>query len=348
MRRHELCFGVIVFTFVLTACTGSTASNKTVLAATVRPPEPAPAPAASKRTVRASGTIQPVNAVTVQAPNLYGQQPRLILTTLIENGSRVKAGDVVAEYDRVQQLDAARESNAKFEDLGHQVEQRKAQNRADSEKRRSDRQKAEADLAKAEIQLRKGSLLSEIDRLKNETKAADAKARVESLKKSHGHQDIAEAAALRILELQRDRQKVAWERAEANSERLVLKAPIAGMVVLENIWRNGSMGPAQEGDQMYPGQPLLRIFDPSQMLVHAYVAEPDGGVLSPRARAAVRLDAYPTLQFTARFESASPVAAAAVGSPIRTFAARFRLDQIDSHLLPDLSAAVIIDPGEAQ
>jgi HlyD family secretion protein len=349
MHRRWLCFGVVGVTLFLTSCGGQTSADRTVLAATVRPAErAAPAQNAQKRTVRASGTIQPVNAVTVQAPNLYGQQPRMVLTALIENGSRVKKGDDLAEFDRVQQLDAARESQAKFEDLGHQVEQRIAQNRAETEKRRSDRQKAEADLAKAEIQLRKGVLLNEIDRLKNETKAADAKARVASLKKSHAYQDTAEAAALRILELQRDRQKVAWERAEANAEKLVIKAPISGMAVLENIWRNGSMGPPQEGDQMYPGQPLLRIFDPSHMLVHAYVAEPDGAVLLPSARATVQLDAYPNLRFTARFESASPVAAAAVGSPIKTFAARFRLDQTDPNLLPDLSAAVIIEPGEEQ
>lgn len=360
MRPHWLSSGVAGLSFVLAACSGpgpseddsqaaaKAAANKTVLAATVKPVMDPSGPTARKRTVRASGIIQPVKAVTVPAPHLYGQQPRLVLTALIANGTRVKPGDILAEFDRVQQIDAARESLAKFEDLGHQVEQRLAQNRADAEKRRSDLQIAEADLAKAEIQLRKGVLLSEIDRLKNEAKAAAARAKVASLKKSHGHLEAAAASALRILELQRDRQKVAWERAEMNSEKLVLKAPIAGMVVLENIWRSGSMGPPQEGDTLYPGQPLVKIFDPSNMLVQTHVGEPDGGILTPGAKAIVQLDAYPDLRFTARFESASPVAAAAVGSPIKTFSARFVLDQTHPQLLPDLSAAVIIESSEDQ
>ena len=134
MHRHWLCFGVVGVTLFLTACGGQTSADRTVLAATVRPAgRVAPAQNAQKRTVRASGTIQPVNAVTVQAPNLYGQQPRMVLTALIENGSRVKKGDDLAEFDRVQQLDAARESQAKFEDLGHQVVQRIALNRAETE-----------------------------------------------------------------------------------------------------------------------------------------------------------------------------------------------------------------------
>ena len=42
--------------------------------------------------------------------------------------------------------------------------------------------------------------------------------------------------------------------------------------------------------------------------------------------------------------SASPVASSALGSPIKTFTARFRLDKSDPHLLPDLSAAVVLQP----
>ena len=53
-----------------------------------------------------------------------------------------------------------------------------------------------------------------------------------SLVKSNEHRVEAEAAALRVLELQRDRQQVAVERAENNLAQLVLRAPLAGMVAL--------------------------------------------------------------------------------------------------------------------
>ncbi len=57
----------------------------------------------------------------------------------------------------------------------------------------------------------------------------------------------------------------------------------------------------------------------------------------------MRLDAYPELTFDAHLVSASPVAASALGAPIKSFSARFRLEQSDPHLLPDLSAAVMIE-----
>jgi multidrug resistance efflux pump len=261
----------------------------------------------------------------------------------------VAVGDILAEFDHTAQVDAAIQAKTKYEDLSHQVDQKLAQNQSDAEKRSAALQKAEGDLAKAELELRKGPLLSEIDRLKNEAKAEDARAHVASLRKSGKFHDVSDAAALRILQLQRDRQKVALERAEHNSEQLSVRATIAGMVALQNVWRSGSMGHAQEGDQLFGGQPLLRIFDPNEMEVRTQVGEPDGAVLVPGARAMVSLDAYPELVFPAHFLSASPVASSALGSPIKNFSATFRLEKPDPHFLPDLSVAVVIlPPGDGK
>ncbi len=313
-------------------------------AATVAPSAKDTTEVPPNRQVRATGTVQAIHSYTVQTPQIAGQGGQLTLTTLAPNGAQVKVGDVLAEFDRTQQLDNAVQANTKYQDLAHQVEQKIAQNQSDAEKRAAELQKAQGDLAKAELELRKGPLLSEIDRLKNEAKAEDARAHVASLRKSDKFHDVADASALRILELQRDRQKVAFERAQHNAERLSVKASIAGMVALQNVWRSGSMGHAQEGDQLFSGQPLLRIFDPTEMEIRTNVGEPDGAVLVPGARALISLDAYPGLVFTAHFQSASPVATAPLGSPIKTFTATFRLDKPDPHFLPDLSAAVIIVP----
>jgi multidrug efflux pump subunit AcrA (membrane-fusion protein) len=88
----------------------------------------------------------------------------------------------------------------------------------------------------------------------------------------------------------------------------------------------------------------MRIFDPSEMEVQATVSEPDGAALSQGAQAVVHLDAYPELSFKAHFDSASPVATTLLGaSLVRSFPARFRLDERDPHLLPDLSAALDLE-----
>ena len=76
--------------------------------------------------------------------------------------------------------------------------------------------------------------------------------------------------------------------------------------------------------------------------------EPDGAALVPGSKATVFFDAYPDLAIPAHFESASPVAASALGSPIKPFTAVFKLDKTDPHLMPDLSAAVIVEAPAAK
>ena len=295
------------------------------------------------RSVRATGVVRAVHSVMVQVPRIEGQGGNLTLATLIENGKVVPVGELLATFDRIAEIIRLREAQAKFDDLRHQVEQKQAEHNSNAEKRASDLQSAEADLKKAEIEIRKGPVLSEIEQQKNQVKLADAQAHVASLKKSNESHSRAEAAERRILELQRDRQKVAVDRSQANTEKLSVKAPIQGMVALQNVWRNNSLGHAQEGDQVWPGTPLLQLFDPREMEVDVAVGEPDGASLVPGAKAVVHLDAFPELSFTAHFDSASPVATSPLGTSVKTFSARFRLDQSDPRLLPDLSAALDIE-----
>lgn len=301
------------------------------------------APASPPRRVRATGTIQAVRSVLVQVPRIEGQGGNITLARLVPNGAVVKKGDLLAEFDQTNERKLQRDASAKADDLKHQVEQKVAEHINNFEKRASDLQQAEADLKKAEIEIRKGPILSDIEQQKNKVKLDDGREHVASLQRSNQAHDRAEQAEIRILELQRNRQSLAVERQDANLQKLSMHAPISGMVALENVYRNQSMGHAQEGDQLWGGSSLLRLFDPSEMEVQLSVGEPDGAVLVPGAKATVHLDAFPDLTFTAHFVSASPIATSNGGGAIKTFSAVFRLDRTDPHLMPDLSAALDIE-----
>jgi HlyD family secretion protein len=304
----------------------------------------AASPNLPERAIRATGLIQAVDSIDVRVPLPEGTGANLTLTRIVRNGASVHPGDLLAEFDDTTELKTGREAAAKYDDLSHQVEQKRAEHNSNAEKRYSDLQAAQADLEKAQIDLRKGPVLSDIEQQKNRVKANDATAHIASLKVSQAAHDTAELAEIRILELQRDRQKIAVDRAKRNMEKLSVRAPIEGIVALQNVWRNGSMGHAEEGDQLWPGSDLIRLFNPAKMAVELSVGEPDGAVLVPGAHATVHLDAFPSLRFSAHFDSASPVATSALDSPLKTFTARFILDQSDPHLMPDLSAAVDIFP----
>lgn len=313
--------------------------------ATAPPAANAPEESPEQPVIRSTGVVQAVRSLSVRVPQLNqttGSGGRSTITRLVRNGSIVKQGDVLVEFDRTALLDQEIEAKAKLNELRHQLEEKQALNRSESAKRQSLMREAEADLLKAELQLRKGPILSDIDRRKNEAKAESARARVESLKKSDSSRLLAESASVRVLELKLERQQVMLERIQNNLERLVIRAPQDGMAAHENIWRSGSMGPPQEGDQVWPGSPLVRIFDPSSMVVETTISEADFRYLGNAAKGKVYLDAYPDSSFDAELETASLVATSGVDSPVRSFLARFRVLQQDARLLPDLSASIEI------
>lgn len=335
--------GVAVFCSVLLCSCGRAPVQAATPSAAAVTGAPGSVP---KRIVRSTGIVQAVRTSTVRVPQLAqisGRNPQLTLTSLAPNGSPVKKGDILCEFDPTSQIDDLREAEAKLAEMEHQREEKRAQVNSDSSKRMALVKEAETDLGKAELQLQKGPVLADLDKRKNEAKAAGSRERLASLRQSHEHWLKAEAAAVRVIELKCDRQRLVVERLKSNLDKLTLRAPHDGMTALENVWRSGSMGPPQVGDQLYPNQPVVRIFDPSEMVVETQVNEPDVAVLGAMTHAKVFIDAYPNVSFEARLESASPVATAGLESPVKSFTARFRIADRDPRLLPDLSASLEID-----
>ena len=333
--------GIAVCAILLVSC-GRSGGSRIAEAASINPAQDVQP---AQREIRLTGSLDAVRSSKIVVPTTYGPGGQITLTRIVANGSRVQKGDLIAQFDTTQQLDNARNAQAQYDNLSHQVEQNIAQLKANDESRAATFKQAQAALDKALLEIQKGPILSEITRLENEVKADIARQHVESLKKSIAAHHTADAATLRYSELQRDRQKVTLQRWQDNIEKLEIHAPLPGMVALEAVYRNGALTHAQEGDQLYRGQPLVSIFDPSEMLVRCMVGEPDGAALAAGDRAKVYLDAYPDLVLPAHFEFASPVAATALGSPIKTFTAVFKLDRTDPRLMPDLSAAVVLEPS---
>jgi len=343
----HLClqFTVFLSCCAMLALTGCGKRPTSALAATKSESTPTEASRSLRHIVRLTGTVQAVQSFIIQTPSIRGQGGSLTLIKLVPNGATVDKGEVIAEFDPTAQLQNERDTEARVDDLRHQIEQKIAEQHSNAENRASQLQQAQADLEKARLEIKKGPILSSIDEQKNAAMLEDAMEHVASLKRSNHFHDLAEAAELRVLQLQEQRQEVALERTRDNMQKLIVHAPLSGMVSLDNIWRNGSMGHAQEGDQLWPRNPLLRIFDPSRMEVRLTLSEPDDAVLHAGLEGIAHIDAYPDLPFRAVFDSASPVATSALESPVKTFDARFRLLSHDAHLLPDLSAYVEVEAG---
>lgn len=296
------------------------------------------------RTVRIGGTVGAVRYVSISAPALRGQGGQLTVVQLAPAGSRVQKDDVLAQFDRQTQMNNFMDREADFISLTDQIAKRRSELDIEREKQRSDLQKARADVDSARLENQRNEVVSKIDAEKNRQLLAEAEATLKMQEQTLKLRQASAEAELRVLEIQRERQRLQMEHARFNYERLIVRSPIAGLVVLTPFWKGAQMGVVQEGDQVRPAAIFMQVVDPTAMVVKARANQLDAALLKPGAPAIIRLDAYPDLQFPGRVESVGALAQAMGWSDkVKTFPAIFSVQGSDPRLIPDISASVDVE-----
>jgi HlyD family secretion protein len=306
-------------------------------------------PAVAPQTARLKGMTAAVLARAIMAPRIAGQQVgTLTITKLVPSGTRVKQGDLLVEFDRQAQARDFIDKQAQADDQNQLVLEAQAKEDAARAKDETEIKQAEDSLAKAKLEMEKVELLSRIDAEKAQEDLDEAQATMAQLKETFDLKRNAAQASIRILEIQRDRTRETMEHAQANSALMEIHSPIDGIVVFNVIWKQGNMGEVQEGDQVRPGVPFMQVVDPAIMEVRVPVNQEDLLGLKIGEKALVHLDAYTDLSFPAQLESIDPMGTPGDFSPkLRSFSATFSIHGHDPRLMPDLSAAVDVDPAGA-
>ena len=295
--------------------------------------------------LRLKGTTEAVQSRAILAPVLSGQQvPTLTIIRLAPGGTRVKAGDLLAEFDRQAQIRDFMDKQAEYAKLVDQVAQEQAKEVAARAKDETELKAAEDNLRKAELEIQKEEIISKIDAEKYKENLEEAKATLTQLRQTFDLKRRAALAAIKILEIQRDRTQQTMMHAQSNADLMQMRSPIDGVVVLNTIWKQGTMGEVQEGDQIEPGSPFLQVVDPAAMQVRVAANQEDFPQLQVGQTATVRLDAYPELVFPAKIEQLAPIGErGSFSEKVRVFSVIVSIQGNDPKLMPDLSAAVDVN-----
>jgi biotin carboxyl carrier protein len=295
--------------------------------------------------LRLKGTTEAVQSRSILAPLLAGQQvPTLTIIRLTAAGTRVKQGDLLVEFDRQAQMKDFVDKQAEYAKLVDQVAEEQAKENAARAKDETELKQAEDNLHKTELEIQKAEIVSRIDAEKNQENLDEAKATFEQLRTTFDLKRKAAQAAIRILEIQRDRTQQTMLHAQANADLMQIHSPLNGVVVLNTIWKQGTMGEVQEGDQVRPGVPFMQVVNPAIMQVRVLANQQDFPSLQAGQTAKVRLDAYPDLVFAAKLDQLAPIGEGGeFSNKLRTFVVIVSIEGNDPKLMPDLSAAVDVD-----
>ena len=300
------------------------------------------------RTLRLSGIIESIRYHNVAAPRLVGVSGpggnTLIITKLARSGAQVAPGDLLVEFDRQNQVKAAFDKRAEYLDLEEQIRKKRAEHEQARAIDDAELALAVNGVETARLEVRKNEVLPKIDGEKNSLRLEEAQARFKQLETTFELKRRAEQAEVRILEIQRDRARTAMQHAEQNANRMVVRSPIPGVVVLRMNWRPGQMVEIQEGEEARPGMPVMLVVDPSAMLVRVKVNQADVHLLRAGQPARITLDAYPGLEFKGKVEHVAPVGTTSrLTDKVRNFVAIVSIQGNHPKLMPDLSAAVDVE-----
>ncbi|MBK5292046.1 MAG: HlyD family efflux transporter periplasmic adaptor subunit [Acidobacteriia bacterium] len=275
----------------------------------------------------------------------------MVLQEVAKSGSRVKKGDMVAEFDRESML-------TRLDDYKASVSQSEAsfkRMQADMGVTRKNHEQtilsAEATLEKAKLDITTTPVRSAIDAERLRLALEEAEARLKQLRQEVQFVEIGIKADTRRAELELQQTKIEFKRAEANADRMVMKAPMDGLVVMQNMFRGTEFDQIKQGDQLYPGQTFMQIVEPGSMVINATINQVDTEKLRIGQKARVRFDAFAGLELPAKVYAIGTVAKSSRYRPdfVKEMAVVLRLEQMDPRVIPDLSvsADVILESIDA-
>lgn len=266
---------------------------------------------------------------------------QLVLQDVVAPGARVKKGQQVAEFDRQYMLLRLEDYRSSVRQSEDGMKTRKANLTITRNAHDQLIASAKADLDKAKLDLKTIPVLSAIDAERAKLAVEQAEAKYKQLLAEVKWVQTSQDADIRNSELDLEQGRVELKRAETNTEKMLVKAPIDGIAVMQSIFRGGDFGQIQKGDQLWPGMFFMQVVDPSSMVINSSVNQVDVENLRIGSKAKVRFDAYPGLELPAHVDSI-----AAVTKPggfranfVREVPVRLRIDKMDPRVIPDLSVS---------
>jgi HlyD family secretion protein len=289
-----------------------------------------------------SGEVGSAGGEIIVVPRIPNWQTSI--QTIVKDGTRVEAGDVVAELDSTQFSSGLEQRRQTLTDSIQSIAQQIARNEAELTQKAYDLEQRRVAARKAETRAR---IPQEILPLRDweESQLAFRRAATE-LEKAENDLEAerrsgeAELANLRLTKAGAEREIAI---AESAIESLTLRAQSSGLLVIGENENTGRR--FQKGDTVWTGQKIASIPDLSALRVTAKVIDVDDGRVAPGMKVEIVIDAFPEKTFAGRVATVGIVAEALSRESLRRgFHVEIDLDDVDRDLLrPGYSVRAAIE-----
>ncbi|MBI3680519.1 MAG: HlyD family efflux transporter periplasmic adaptor subunit [Acidobacteria bacterium] len=321
-----------------------------------RKPRQAPKPAATlaefrtakvvtgpfERVIRLSGQTAARDYALITAPRVRGADgSQMELLQLAKGGSWVKKEDVLVQIDPGWMRDHADDTRANVVQADLDVKKRVAEQQVESENLQQTVRVSRSQLEKSRLDNSAAEVLTDVERELLKLSVEEGEAQFKQVQLELPIRKAVHAAEIKILGFTKQRHARHLERDLANLKAYTIRSPMEGLVVLQSTPRGGGESlQLQQGDQLGPGQALMRVVNPNSMQVEASMNQAESTAIRIGQQTTIGFDAFPELTFRGRVYS---IGALAVGgfrqnNFIRSVPVRLSIEGSNPKLTPDLSA----------
>lgn len=313
------------------------------------------------RSIRIGGTVGATNFAMIRAPRMQGGRDRgggsgLTIQSLAEPGSIVEAGEIVAEFESKRTQDTLDTYESTLAQTKALTGTRKAEMLIAIETLRQTYRTTKSEAEKSALDLQTAEVRSAIQAEIFDLMAQEGRASSAQLENEVRLQEQADAAERRSLDITVEQDQMRLERTKADFEKMKVRTPVGGLVVIETMYSRGNFQQASPGDEVYGGSHFMRVVDLSNMAVFAQLNQADSQMVQLGQPVKVLLDAYPGTAFDGRIRSVGAMAVSGGGGSrrgppgsrgsrgewIKQVPVEVQILAEDERIKPDLSASADI------
>jgi RND family efflux transporter MFP subunit len=301
-----------------------------------------------------SGELRAGKTAMLVAPSV-GSALRLIF--LANTGTRVKSGDLVADFDPSDQEHNLEIASYDLKQAEQAIAKAKADASVQNAQDKVDLLKAEFAVRRAEMDVSKKDLVSAIDAQKNLLALDEARRHLSQLKEDIPSHAVSNHADIAVAEEKLAKARLSIQQAQKNIQDMHLRAPMDGLVAVQenrqsNFYYTGMrFSEYRQGDEVQPGGFVAQVLDVEQMEIQGKVAETDRANLSPGESAEIDVYALPHQIVAGKVKDVAGAALQASffsDSGSSKFGVVIALDHPDPQLRPGLTGLVAISAGEVK
>ena len=321
----KICIVLIV---LLIAC-GGKQQKQNIAVYTVKPGEFVSA-------VTESGELQAVNSLNISAPRISWRFGQLKVTYLVEDGTQVEKGDVLAEFDKSEVQKALEDAQAELEITQAELRKQQATQESQIQDLEAELKKSKLQHRISELNLESATYESDIRRQEIELELKQSTISLEKAGTEIENQKKVNQQELNKLKLRVQQAENKLREARETLDKLTIRAPAPGITIIERNWATGNK--VQVDDQVWPGWHLISLPDLTQMKVELAVNEVDIAKIDTGQLCRIRMDAYPDTFFRGHVSEIARLARnKEEDSRVKVFDVDAVLDDTHEKLMPGMT-----------